>query len=181
MAGGAGGTADGGAAGVAGDGGASGAAGGGSAGAAPTCTTSVDCGEADVSFPGNTAEPSPTPTECVGQCGLVTAYSGAYKTPKTPRSCTEICAASTYEGQPMQCSVSCSKKTVNGFGDQGLVYDDGTGSPGSLAGLVTYQFSPISGAYKFQEVSCSEVPKSKLIQGSNSYTYVSHHCCCVAP
>jgi hypothetical protein len=147
------------------------------------CSSSAECSEATVSYPGNTAEPTPMPTECAaGQCGLITAYNGSYKTPKSPRSCTEICAASTYDGMPMECSASCTVKTINGFGDQGIVFGDGMdGGAGSVAGLVTYQFSSISGAYEFEQVGCSEVPTSKLIKGSNSYTYVGHHCCCVAP
>jgi hypothetical protein len=143
--------------------------------------SSAECEQADVSFPGNTAEPSPTPTQCVGgQCGLVTSYSGSYTTPKPPRSCTEICAASTYEGEPMKCTASCTVEVYNGFGDKALFFDDMDGGAGSAAGLVRYQFTGISGAFKFAEVGCSQVPTSKLIQGSNSYTYVSHGCCCVA-
>jgi hypothetical protein len=149
------------------------------------CATSAECGPADVSFPGNTESPVASPTECAGgRCGLVTSYSGSYESPKQPVSCTEICAASTYEGAPMVCSPQCSKVVYNGFGDEALVFGDaidgGTGA-GSLAGLARFQFSPISGAFQFEEVSCSEVPPKKLIKGSNSYTYVSHGCCCVAP
>ena len=182
-AGGAGG-ATGGAGGAAGAGGTAGAAGsGGTGGGAPMCSSSAECKQADVSFPGNTEPSVPTATECVGgQCGLVTSYSGSYNTPKTPRTCTEICAASTYDGQPMKCSASCQTGVVNGFGDKGLFFSDSPDAgPASVAGLVRYQFSPISGAYKFVEVSCSETPTSKLVQGTNSYKYVGHSCCCVAP
>ncbi len=151
----------------------------------PMCKSSSECAQASVSSPGSTEPPVSTPTSCVGgRCGLVASYSGSYASPKTPRACTEICAASTYGGKPMVCSASCRKKVVNGFGDLALVFDEGGdagGGPGSLAGLVTYQFSTMSGAYKFVEVSCSQVPQSKLVQGSNSYKYVSHRCCCVAP
>jgi hypothetical protein len=159
-------------------------AGGGAAGAPPVpmCSTSADCGLADVSYPGNTDLPISTPTECAGdQCGLLGSYNGSYQAQKTPKSCNEICAASTYEGQPMKCSAACSVQTINGFGDQGLVFGTGDGGTGSVAGLARFQFSTISGAYEFEEVSCSEVPPSKLIKGSNSYKYVSHHCCCFAP
>jgi hypothetical protein len=147
------------------------------------CSTSAECKQADVSYPGNTGAPAPSPTECVGgQCGLVTSYNGSYDSPKQPRSCAEICAASSYDGQPMACSASCTTQTINGFGDKGLFFDsEMDAGPGSLAGLVTYQFSPISGAYKFVEVGCAEIPTSKLIQSGNSYTYVRHNCCCVAP
>lgn len=182
--------ASGGAAGAAGSGGAAGSAGAsgaagatGSGGAPPKCTTSLECKEAQVSIPNATNPPTPSSTECAGgQCGLITNYSGSYKEPKPPRSCTDICAASSYEGSPMVCANNCSVKTINGFGDKGLAYGDDTGTgAGSVAGLVRYQFSPLSGGYKFVEVACSEVPKSKLIQGSNSYTYVTHTCCCIAP
>lgn len=189
--GGAGGAAGGGLGGAAGFGGAAGGGaagsggvgGSGSGGAPPMCSTSAECKDADVSYPGSTEPATSSPTDCVGgQCGLVTNYSGAYKTPKTPRSCTDICAASTYDGKPMACAASCQTKVSNGFGDKSLVHDAGADAgAGSVAGLLRYQFSPISGAYKFQEVSCSETPKSKLIIGSNSYTYVGHQCCCVAP
>ncbi len=82
----------------------------------------------------------------------------------------------------MQCSPSCTTAVSNGFGDKSLHFDPGdAGVPGSVAGLVRYQFSPLSGGYKFVEVGCSEVPNKKLIIGSNSYTYVNHGCCCVAP
>jgi hypothetical protein len=83
----------------------------------------------------------------------------------------------------MQCSATCSLQTINGFGDKDLSFGDGTdaGGSGSVGGLVRFQFSPMSGAYKFDEVGCAEVPPSKLVQGTNSYKYVSHRCCCVAP
>jgi hypothetical protein len=163
-------------------GGASGASGAaGTAGAPPMCSSSAECVEAQVSMPASSDPPTATPTDCVGgQCGLVTSYNGSYDSPKTPRSCTEICAASLYAGQPMKCSPSCSVQTINGFGDKGLFFGSDAGA-GSVGALVRYQFSPISGAYKFVESACSEVPTKKLIQGSNSYTYVQHACCCVAP
>ena len=158
------------------------AGGSASGGAPPMCSSGADCKEASVSYPNSTEPPATTATTCVGgQCGLVTQYNGAYKTPKPPKSCTEICAASTYQGQPMKCTGSCLMKKVNGFGDQGLAFEVGDAGVGSVSGLVRYQFSPMSGGYKFLEVACGEVPKSKLIQGTNSYTYVSHSCCCVAP
>jgi len=135
-----------------------------------------------MSYPNSTDPPTATPTDCLdGQCGTVGSYSGSYKSPKTPRSCDDICSASTYEGQAMKCAPSCKSITANGFGDKSLTSDPGDAGAGSVAGLVRYQFSPLSGGYKFLEVGCSEVPKSKLIQGSNSYTYVLHQCCCVAP
>lgn len=158
------------------------AGGSASGGAPPMCSSSTDCKEASVSYPNSTEPPTTTATTCVGgQCGLVTQYSGSYKTPKPPKSCTEICAASSYQGQPMKCSGSCLSKKINGFGDKGLAFEIGDAGPGSVSGLVRYQFSPMSGGYEFLEVACAEVPKSKLIQGNNSYTYVGHSCCCVAP
>lgn len=167
----------GGQAGAAGDAGAGAAAGaGGSGGSAPMCSTSSECKPADVSAPGSTTPPTSSPTECVGgRCGIVTAYSGSYQTPKPPKSCNEICAASLYDGQPMKCSPECAKKKINGFGDQGLFYE-----AGALGGLLRYQFSSL-GSYHFYEASCAQVPTSKVVEGSNSYKYVNHQCCCVAP
>ena len=176
--------ATGGAGGMAGAGGTAGAAGsGGTGGGAPMCSSAAECKQADVSLPGSTDPPTPTPTDCIGgQCGLVSSYAGAFKTPKPPKSCTEICAASSYDGQPMTCSASCQVRVVNGFGDKDLFFDSSPDAgPSSVAGLVRYQFSSISGAFEFVEVGCSDTPAPKLIQGSNSYTYVNHSCCCVAP
>jgi len=187
-AGGAGGTSvSGGAGGMGGAAGSGGAAGGdastsgGSGGGAPKCTSSAECKEAQVSAPGSTDPATASPTACVGgQCGLVTNYAGSYQTPKSPKSCAEICAASSYEGQPMKCSPSCTSKSINGFGDKGLFFDPGDAGQGSVGGLVKYQFSSL-GSYEDVQVACAEVPPAKLVKGSNSYKYVNHACCCVAP
>ncbi len=151
--------------------------------APPMCLVSSDCASANVSYPkGN---PSTDPTSCArGTCGLATNDSrfGALGS-KTPLTCDTVCAASTYKGKPMVCAPACGTKKLNGFGDKGLVYDDGSDggtNAGALGGMATYQFNSISGAYQYVDLGCSTSPTTQIIVNGNGYKYSAQACCCEA-
>jgi hypothetical protein len=150
--------------------------------APPMCLISADCTTADVTYPqGNT---STNPTTCVrNTCGLVTydTRGGALGT-KTPVTCDTVCASSQYKGKPMACSSTCGTAVINGFGDKGLVWDngsDGGSSAGSQGGMATYQFNNIGGAYQFTDLQCGTLPTKTVVQNGSQYKYSSQTCCCV--
>lgn len=151
--------------------------------APPMCLVSADCAIANVSYPNGNG--SMDPTSCArGVCGLATTDTrfGALGS-KTPVTCNTVCAASTYKGKPMVCAPTCGTKTINGFGDKGLVYDDGSDggtNAGSLGGMATYQFNSISGAYQFVDLGCSAQPAPQIVVNGNGYKYSAQACCCEA-